>query len=192
LRRFLMTEPIRPTSLRHNGNGHAITHRRPGGWAHARNIERNVNAYRSRSPLAYLLRRRRETDRSSFRRRAPRQHGKRRRQAGLPKELPRHPWPCPRHGAGAGSRLLSVRAGLMRSRLLRSGPPGRTPGGTGGSPVLTGKGCKRQLLDAARESGLPALSSQNVRSGSPDEGRPQVLVNRLLGDPERTSDPYGF
>ena len=38
----------------------------------------------------------------------------------------------------------------------------------------------------------PAPSSQYVRSDSADEGRPQVLVNRLLGDPERTTDPYGI
>jgi hypothetical protein len=38
----------------------------------------------------------------------------------------------------------------------------------------------------------PALSSQYARSGGADEGRPQVLVNRLLWDPERTTDPYGF
>jgi hypothetical protein len=53
LRRFLMTEPIRPPSLRHNGRGHAIAHRRPGDWAHARDFLNGVSATRSRSALAY-------------------------------------------------------------------------------------------------------------------------------------------
>ena len=41
---------------------------------------------------------------------------------------------------------------------------------------------------------VPVTRAQQpeVRSDSADEGRPQVLVNSLLGDPERTTDPYGF
>jgi hypothetical protein len=55
LRRFLMTEPIRPPSLRHNGR-RARHHSPAAGRLSARpKFERSVNANRSRSAQAYLL-----------------------------------------------------------------------------------------------------------------------------------------
>jgi hypothetical protein len=41
---------------------------------------------------------------------------------------------------------------------------------------------------------VPVYRPQHLAAalGGTDEGRPQVLVNRLLGDPERTTDSYGF
>src|SRR5579859_7409290 len=72
LRRFLMTEPIRPPSLRHNGR--RARHHSPaaGEAGHTpENVEVSVSANRSRSPLAYLLPRCRETDLASFGRRMP-------------------------------------------------------------------------------------------------------------------------
>ena len=37
-----------------------------------------------------------------------------------------------------------------------------------------------------------ALNGPRQGSDGTDEGRPEVLVHRLLGDPERTTDSYGF
>jgi hypothetical protein len=55
LRRFLMTEPIRPPSLRHNGR--RARHRSPaaGRLGTRPKLEVSANANRSRSPLAYPL-----------------------------------------------------------------------------------------------------------------------------------------
>jgi hypothetical protein len=55
LRRFLMTEPIRPPSLRHNGR--RARHRSPaaGRLGTRPKLEVRANANRSRSPLAYPL-----------------------------------------------------------------------------------------------------------------------------------------
>jgi hypothetical protein len=56
LRRFLMTEPIRPpSSSAQRQTGTPSRSPRMGGWAYARDSIDRVNAYRSRSPLAYLL-----------------------------------------------------------------------------------------------------------------------------------------
>jgi hypothetical protein len=66
LRRFLMTEPIRPLSLRHNGR-RARHHSPAAGRLGTRpKLERSVNANRSRSALAYLLPRRVDTNLASF------------------------------------------------------------------------------------------------------------------------------
>jgi hypothetical protein len=112
LRRFLMTEPIRPPSSRHNGRRarhHADPGRAAGHTPGTRDIR--VNANRSRSALAYLL-----------------PHG------------------------------LVTPVG----HLAPAPPPMR------------------------------ALSGPCSGSGGADEGRPEVLVHRLLGDPERATDSYGF
>src|SRR6185312_16375661 len=55
LRRFLMTEPIRPPSLRHNGR--RARHRSPaaGRLGTRPKLEVSANANRSRSPPAYPL-----------------------------------------------------------------------------------------------------------------------------------------
>ena len=80
-------------------------------------------------------------------------------------------------------------AGLIAKNGDRTGPATTDIGSTGG-PLPGG------LLSASSwmllaDPVYPRLAAR-TRSGSADVGRPQVLVNRLLGDPERTPDPYGL
>jgi hypothetical protein len=55
LRRFLMTEPIRPPSLRHNGRRARHSSPAAGRLGTRPKLDRRVNDNRSRSALAYLL-----------------------------------------------------------------------------------------------------------------------------------------
>ena len=132
-----------------------------------------MNANRSRSPLAYPLTHDGET--------------------AIPGVTPRYP----------GARGGSCAAAFPRGR-----PPvpwGSTTGTDSGpvppvpstDPLVssTSENARRRpsaVPGCCERFRSPAPSSQYARLDGTDEGRPQVLVDRLLGDPERTTDPYGF
>ena len=68
---------------------------------------------------------------------------------------------------------------------------------SGGRVPHTTPGTRENAASINAPSGAESGSGQprsaaSARSGCADEGRPQVLVDRLLRDPEGTTDPDGF
>src|SRR5580693_10034793 len=143
LRRFLMTEPIRPPLLLAQRQTGTPSHS-PGREAgHRPEIRIRANAYRPRSAQAYLVSHSGVTAWPPARRRRP----------------------------GATARC------------------GRRPG----RPDWPKRDARRALAPWCRGgSGLSAVSSQRERSAGPYIGGPEVLVDRLFRNPERTADPDGF
>ena len=159
LRRFLMTEPIRPPSLRHNGR--RARHHSPaaGEAGHTpENVEVSVSANRSRSPLAYLLPRRGETDLASFGRRMPPPAPDGRTMNGSSWREPPRPLP----GLPAEQPPLeSVRADFRETGGLPGGNPVHRSWmlPTGRSPVLSSQNAAQAVpTKAARRYWLTACS----------------------------------
>ena len=123
-----------------------------------------MNANRSRSPLAYLLPHGGET---AIGGRHPPYH----RYPGwllrryLPQGTPSRPLRKHRHGQAHPV-----------SRMPHADPQTSGPAKTAAMPKRSSWCCERFRS--------PARSSKYVRSDGADEGRPQVLVDRLLGNPE--------
>ena len=133
LRRFLMTEPIRPLLLAQRQTG--TPSRSPGREAgHKPEVRIRANAYRPRSAQAYLV------SHSSVTAWPPTRHRR----------------PSPPSGADGGRE-----AGLAKRDARRALAPWCCGG-----------------------SGLSAVSSQRERSAGPYIGGPEVLVDRLLRNPE--------
>jgi hypothetical protein len=157
LRRFLMTEPIRPPSLRHKARRGtpSITGGR-GGWAHARSVERSVNANRSRSHPAYPVPWDVETAIP-----ADGGHPNRLARGCLRLRRRRLPRDDPRPAVTAARNARQPRSPGRRAPTLRCRTPARPPG----SPSSAVPGCWRG-------SGHSAPGSQRPRSGGADEGCP--------------------
>ena len=133
LRRFLMTEPIRPLLLAQRQTG--TPSRSPGREAgHKPEVKIRADAYRPRSAQAYLV------SHSAVTAWPPTRH--------------RRPGTPPGADGGPGGRIGQTRC-----------PQSTCPWCCGGS-------------------GLSAVSSQRERSAGPYIGGPEVLVDRLLRNPE--------
>ena len=166
LRRFLITEPIRPpSSSAQRQTGTPSRSPGTGGWAHARNSRDRVNAYRSRSPLAYLLPHSGVTAWCAIVAPGPlaRTRAAAEARAGHP-----HADAKPRH-AGAGRLATGTRL-----------------------PDEPDEGRQNTCPRCCGGSGLPRAQRQRQRSAGAYERGPQVLIDRLFRHPERTTDPYGF
>jgi len=95
------------------------------------------------------------------------------------------------------TRMLFLLASppTLTQRAETDGSTRQTPAGGQGTPTgapaaVQGPGLTQTLVPRA----VPVSRARHRATalGGTDEGRPQVLVDCLLGDPEGTTDPYGF